>query len=675
MRTPLSNLRVDITEEGTNIVSSGGKYFSVSQQTAVLLKILRDASQGETSVELSKKLSAHLGFTVSEPEFEEAVNKLPAAFFEHTTATKEFRWSMPLIQGRSLDLLTRLLSHLFSPSLSLLLVAVSCYELWRIFSDYTIGPIDSLLVPTLVLLSIIFHELGHAAACHRGGAKPELIGVGLSGIFPVFYTNVSDIWSRGKWARIRVDIGGIYFQILYAATLTILVPWHPEALTAISLILLLAAFSCLPYFKFDGYWLLGDFLGLDDLGSSLKNKRKYLKTKYNAGLISRYDIVPLVGISIYYAGLVTLLGMTTIAVASLTVTNANNVAEGLLGGDAPLTAMLMLTILAVVIAGAVRVLMFSVREFYFLAFDLPPILRALALGILVTLAKPFLYFTRKHKAYVRAAMHGMRQTVPPIPDPKNQALSSVITKYYEVFWYRLLDSVSVSIGLWIVRRTHHIRSKRTFLDIAGIQGPVILAAPHFGSFISGALLVLSEIGRTRPIHLFYADPATDPGNAGYDNFYRRYFPEISVCLNNKRGIVKAANALKRGEILIIMPDAFYGTDLLTIELMGRSIGTMGGIAYFHQKFGATVVPILSRYNGMNNVEVHIGESFIFDISECHQGEENVRIMQQIFCWFAVWFIRHPDNWHCWDKYGRSLIERPQPWGLDTVPSSDLAQTE
>ena len=231
---------------------------------------------------------------------------------------------------------------------------------------------------------------------------------------------------------------------------------------------------------------------------------------------------------------------------------------------------------------------------------------------------------------------------------------SVVTKYYELLWYRLLDSVSVKIGIWIIRHTHSVQSRDTFSDVTQKSGPIILAAPHFGSFISGALLVLLEVGKTRPIHLFYADPAKDPGNSGYDAFYRRYFPDLSVCLNNKRGIVKAANALKRGEVLIIMPDAFNGADLLAIELMGRSIGVMGGIAYFHRKFNASVIPVLSFHEGLTRVKVHIGEPFVFDVPSDNQVDVNKFIMQQVFSWFAHWFRRYPDNWHCWDKYGRNL---------------------
>lgn len=655
MRTLLSDLRVNLTEEGVGIVSTGGRYFSVSQQTVALLNVLKNVVQGETSSELAEKLSFDLGFTVSALEFEEAVTKLPVTFFEHTKAIREFRWSVSLVQGRSLEMLTKLFSYFFSPLLALLLIITSCYALWKIFEEYTVRPVNSFLVPLLVLISILFHEIGHAAACHRGGAKPDSIGIGLNRIFPVFYTNVSDIWSRGRWARVRVDVGGIYFQILYAAALTILVPSYPDALAAVSLILILAIFSSLPYFKFDGYWFLGDLLRIDDLGSSLKNKRADLAKKYRTRALSRNDLAPLVGITCYYAGMLTLVGLTAMALVNLTATNALTVFEGVRSKDIPFTAMLMLVLLLMIIGAVLRTLVLSVREFYFLVFDLPPILCALTLGLLVTLAKPMLHLPSKHRAYVYGVIYGMRQAVPPVLNAKSKALGSVVMKYYELLWYRLLDSVSVKIGIWIVRKTHSVQSRNTFADIARNSGPVILAAPHFGSFISGALLVLSEIGKARPIHLFYADPAKDPGNAGYEDFYRRYFPNLSVCLSNKRGIVKAANALKRGEVLIIMPDAFSGADLLAIEFMGRNIGVMGGIAYFHRKFDATIIPVLSFHAGLTKVEVHIGEAFNFEIPSDNEANVNKFIMQQVFCWFEPWFRRYPDNWHCWEKFGRNLI--------------------
>jgi putative peptide zinc metalloprotease protein len=652
MRTLLPDLRVNHTPEGDYVVAAGGRYFAVSKQTATLLNVMKESATPYASAQVADRLSTALGFDVSANEVEQAVNDLPEAFFGAVRVVHDFRWSVPLLHGHLLDFLARHLSILFAPLIAPVLCLAAIFTLWQTNENYSAGPTHPVIVPVLVLVSILFHELGHAAACRRGGAKPSLIGIGVNGLFPAFYTDVSDIWVRGKWARVQVDIGGIYFQFLYAAALTLWVPWYSEVLSAISLTLLLAAFSCLPYFRFDGYWLLGDLLGTNDLKQSLRNTRQAVQVKYRERRFSKSDVPALVGIVLYYGGMVAVLGLTARTLWQLVESHLGSASQELSNGAPPLGSLFMLLFVLTIFAGLLRKLFNSVQELRFLAVDLPAILRAMSLGFLTRLARPFLHLPSKHHAYFNAVMLGMCSAVPPVPDPKRQAQSSIVTKYQELFWFQLLSRVSVGTGLWLVRRTHRIKSVRTLSDVIDIPGPVILAAPHYGSFISGAMLLLSSIGSKRPIHLFYADPKTDPENARYEQFYRRYFPDLSVCFNNKRGIINAVKALKRGEILVIMPDVFQGPDLIDIELMGRHIGTMAGIAFFYHKFGAMVMPVLSRFNGFARVDIHVGEILDFKMDADSEERRLAHTMERLFAWFANWFQRYPDNWHCWDKYGQ-----------------------
>ncbi|MFZ3285650.1 MAG: hypothetical protein WA191_02265 [Telluria sp.] len=99
--------------------------------------------------------------------------------------------------------------------------------------------------------------------------------------------------------------------------------------------------------------------------------------------------------------------------------------------------------------------MSSVRELRFLAFDLAPVLQALSLASLNTLAKPFMH----HRVYMDAIIRGMNKTVPPITDAKSVARGCIVAKYYELFWYQLLSRVSLDTGLWLVRITHRTRSE------------------------------------------------------------------------------------------------------------------------------------------------------------------------------------------------------------------------
>ena len=76
-----------------------------------------------------------------------------------------------------------------------------------------------LLVLGLTLLSAAFHELGHAAACRYGGARPGAMGVGLYLVWPAFYTDVTDSYRLGRGGRLRVDLGGLYFNAIFAVAM------------------------------------------------------------------------------------------------------------------------------------------------------------------------------------------------------------------------------------------------------------------------------------------------------------------------------------------------------------------------------------------------------------------------------------------------------------------------
>ena len=72
----------------------------------------------------------------------------------------------------------------------------------------------------LTLLSTLFHECGHAAACRYGGARPGVIGMGFYVMWPAFFTNVTDTYRLGRAGRVRTDLGGVYFNAIFVLALT-----------------------------------------------------------------------------------------------------------------------------------------------------------------------------------------------------------------------------------------------------------------------------------------------------------------------------------------------------------------------------------------------------------------------------------------------------------------------
>lgn len=126
-----------------------------------------------------------------------------------------------------------------------------------------------LWITGLSLLSILFHELGHAAAVSRFGGVPGRIGCGLYILIPTFYADVSQVWRFPRKHRMVVDIGGAYFQQIAFATFALGAAGtgSPELLATCRLIDLMVLTALNPLFHFDGYWFLADWLALPKLQS------------------------------------------------------------------------------------------------------------------------------------------------------------------------------------------------------------------------------------------------------------------------------------------------------------------------------------------------------------------------------------------------------------------------
>jgi putative peptide zinc metalloprotease protein len=129
-------------------------------------------------------------------------------------------------------------------------------------------------LPVLVLfmVSMFAHELGHASASVRYGAPARDIGVGLYLIYPVFYNDVTSAWGLTRRQRLVIDLAGVFFQFIVGAVYALLhhlTGWQAFDLAAVS-VFLLGWLVLLPIFKFDGYWLLTDLLGVVNLSRQVR---------------------------------------------------------------------------------------------------------------------------------------------------------------------------------------------------------------------------------------------------------------------------------------------------------------------------------------------------------------------------------------------------------------------
>jgi putative peptide zinc metalloprotease protein len=145
-------------------------------------------------------------------------------------------------------------------------------------------PSQTLAVLGLLLVAMVFHELGHASACRFGKATPGAIGGGLYLMWPSLYTDVTDATRLKRSGRVRVDLGGVYFNaVLCCVFFAIYQATHylPLVLAVAGSVLLMAE-QLLPFVRFDGYWIVSDLAGVPDLfprlGTALrKPKGKHMR--------------------------------------------------------------------------------------------------------------------------------------------------------------------------------------------------------------------------------------------------------------------------------------------------------------------------------------------------------------------------------------------------------------
>ena len=94
-----------------------------------------------------------------------------------------------------------------------------------------------------------------------------MIGVGIYLVWPSFFTNVTDSYRLSRGGRLRTDLGGLYFDLIFILALAGI-----YAATSSEILLLVIAIThlemleqLLPFVRFDGYFILSDLIGVPDL--------------------------------------------------------------------------------------------------------------------------------------------------------------------------------------------------------------------------------------------------------------------------------------------------------------------------------------------------------------------------------------------------------------------------
>lgn len=119
----------------------------------------------------------------------------------------------------------------------------------------------------------VLHEFGHALSCRHYGGECHEIGVMLLVFSPTLYCDVSDSWMlRNKWQRIVIGAAGMIIEVFLSA-IAIFIWWNTKPgylnhlclnvffVTTITTVI----FNANPLMRFDGYYMLADFLEIPNL--------------------------------------------------------------------------------------------------------------------------------------------------------------------------------------------------------------------------------------------------------------------------------------------------------------------------------------------------------------------------------------------------------------------------
>lgn len=186
-----------------------------------------------------------------------------------------------IFRERQVARIATALAWLHRPSVvAMVLAAVTVLDVWLFGYHGAMQPVLQVLeqpvlmlaVFALIVASLVFHEFGHASACRYGGARPGSIGFGLFLIWPSMYTDVTDVYRINRAGRIRTDLGGVYFNVVFVLGLAgaYLLTGQPFFLGAVYLVHFEILEQLMPAVRLDGYYILGDLAGIPDLYGKIK---------------------------------------------------------------------------------------------------------------------------------------------------------------------------------------------------------------------------------------------------------------------------------------------------------------------------------------------------------------------------------------------------------------------
>jgi len=280
----IDQIQIDESSHGQSylVVAGNGIHIKLSRKAYLILAGL---SKGESAADLAEVLSREHEIPVTASDVEavggELFDRLRTIAEKRGDLLPRWFWlRLRLVPSRIVQRIAGSLSFLFQRWLVVAFVVCIAVGLGgAAIHGLAFDTAERAFLPGygLFLLSLLFHELGHASAVARYGAKPSDIGFTMYLIYPAFYSDVTATWRLQRWQRVVVDLGGMYFQFavgtLYAAIYAL--TGEGAFWAAYLMIFYGSLFSLNPIFKFDGYWLVADLLGVTNLEDQPRRLSKF----------------------------------------------------------------------------------------------------------------------------------------------------------------------------------------------------------------------------------------------------------------------------------------------------------------------------------------------------------------------------------------------------------------
>ncbi|MDE6534055.1 MAG: hypothetical protein K2M27_11065 [Muribaculaceae bacterium] len=275
------------------LVTIDNRNYSVSENMGKLLLLIKDSSN---LADAHSRYCSETGSCIAFNEFVERIQESTNTFFkENNKSDKTFIYDFTLIDADKCNTIALFLRNLHVPILKysflLLYVVLSIFFFANYISYLKICLSDSSLYSLLAALGAIIaitlmHEFGHLSASQYHCIKTGKIGVGLYIGLIVLFADVSNSWKLNRKQRLDINFGGVYFQAVCLIPLYLL--FFNTENHILAYILLATNIGILfvlnPFFKFDGYWVLSDIIGVPNLRKGslemlfyiLSKKGKYL---------------------------------------------------------------------------------------------------------------------------------------------------------------------------------------------------------------------------------------------------------------------------------------------------------------------------------------------------------------------------------------------------------------